>query len=71
MTLALDVPNACALAPQTFWRWFLGTAARQLKLLPLPELKIVSAANVVKRLALQISSVFGCIWVQKPLGVWV
>jgi hypothetical protein len=41
MTPALVAPNAFGLAPQTFWKWFLGTAAGLVKLLLLPEQKIV------------------------------
>jgi hypothetical protein len=55
MILALAVPNVYGLVLLTFWRWYLGMAVKLVKLPLLLVLKIVSVANVVKRLALQIS----------------
>jgi hypothetical protein len=71
MTPALAARNACGLAQRTFLKWFLGMAAKQVKLLPLPGLKIALAANVAKRLAQRISLAFGFTLVLKPLEAWV
>ena len=71
MTPALAARSVCELAPRTFLKWFLGTAAKQVKLLLPPGLKIALAANVAKRLALLISLAFGFILVLKPLEAWV
>jgi Fe-S-cluster-containing hydrogenase component 2 len=49
----------------------LEMAAKQVKLLLRPGLRIVWVANVAKRLALQISLAFEFILVLKPLEAWV
>jgi hypothetical protein len=71
MTPALAARSVCGLAQRTFLKWFLGMAAKQVKLRPRPGLRIVWAANVAKRLALRISLAFEFILVLKPHEAWV
>jgi hypothetical protein len=71
MTPVLAARSACEPAQRTFLKWFLGMAARQVKLLPLPGLKIALVANVAKRLAQPTSLAFGFIWALKQREAWV
>lgn len=70
MTPASDAPSVSGLAPLMFWRWFPGMGVRQVKLLPLPELKIAWAVSGAKLPARLTFSVSGFTSVQKPLVAW-
>jgi hypothetical protein len=53
-----------------YWKWFLGTVVKLVKLhLPLAR-KTALAVSVAKPLAPLISLASGFTWVRKPLAVW-
>jgi hypothetical protein len=51
MTPALGAPNAFGHVLQMYWKWFHGTAAKQVKLLLPLGLKIALVVSVAKPLA--------------------